>query len=316
MQLQWLIGVFLIALPLAQLAAFDEMQAVPAAIEINADKPLTAIIDGKPAELQVVSGFVDRLTLHSDFVVKHGIRPAPIMGKADINFYGRREIRGKNRPLDYSIGGAKENGRAFWFADIPQPRFDGSIGPFAIPFDIVAIRLSPSQIGEKVHAMIYFGDVNNGSNAGHVDPTFRTTVNFAVEKRMLYPLASAATGAAIAAAYGGTLSGEPWEEEIAFGIKRPVRLLTLERPFVIGQFAFTKIAVRVRGGLDSGGVGDAIAEASSDDTDPAEIVVTGTGKKPRQPVFSFDIDRNILGACSTITFDKSAKQIRLSCRPA
>jgi hypothetical protein len=294
----------------------EDVAAPANIIEVDADQPLAAMIDGHPAQVQVVTGFVDRLTLNTEYVAKRGIKPAMIMGNADVNFWGKREIKGKNRPLGYSIAGKKEKGRAFWFADVPPPRFDASLGPFAIPFDVIKVRLSAPAPDEQMHGMIYFGDLNNGSNAGHIDPTFRTTVNFAVEKRMRYPLASAATGAAIAAAYGGTLSGDTWEEEIAFGIKRPVRLLTLDRPFAVGVFRFTAIAVRVRSSMDAGGSGDAIAEATaSEDSDPAEIVVMGTGKKPKQPIFTFDIDRNVLDACSSIVFDKPAKQIRLSCRP-
>lgn len=316
MRSQLIVGTILASMLVGQISVAEDNAAPPHSIEVDADEPLAAVIEGRPAELQFVSGFVDRLTLNVDYVAKHGIRPAAIMGNADVNFFGRREIKGKNRPVGYSIGSSKENARAFWFAEVPQPKYDGAIGPFAMPFDVVTVRMAPLQAGEKIHNMIYFGDANNGSNAGHIDPTFHTAVSFAVEKRMRYPLASAATGAAIAAAYGGTLSGETWDEAIAFGVKRPVRLLTLEKPFVIGQFSFTKIAVRVRGSIDAGGAGEAIAEApSASDRDPAEIVVIGAGKKPRIPVFSFDIDRNVLDACSTISFDKPAKQIRLSCRP-
>ncbi len=302
-------------IPLAAVLAAN--RDVPTEIVLNADAPVDAIIAGQPGQLQLVTGFLDRLTLNTQYVAKNGIKPAAIMGNADVNFGGRREIKGKNRPLRYTIRGIDEEGRAFWFADVPQPRFDGSVGPFAIPFDVVKIQLSPSLPAELEHSMIYFGNLNNGSNAGHIDPTFRTTVNFSIEKRMRYPLASAATGAAIAAAYGGTLSGESWDEEIAFGIKRPVRLLTLEKPFIIGAFRFTQIAVRVRNGVDAGALGEAIAEqAVDDDSDPAEIIVMGKGKKAKQPIFTFDIGRDVLDACSSITFDKAAKQMRLSCHPA
>jgi hypothetical protein len=290
---------------------------VPTEIVLDADAAIDATIAGQAAQLQLVTGFVDRLTLNTQYVVKNGIKPAAIMGNADVNFWGRREIKGKNRPLRYTIRGVEEEGRAFWFADVPQPRFDGGVGPFAIPFDVVKVQLSAPRPDELVHSMVYFGDLNNGSNAGHIDPTFKTTVNFSIEKRMRYPLASAATGAAIAAAYGGTLSGDAWEEDIAFGIKRPVRLLTLEKPFVIGVFRFAQIAVRLRSDVDAGGAGEAIAEQPVDDEgDPAEIIVMGKGKKARQPIFTFDIGRDTLDTCSSITFDKAAKQIRLSCRPA
>jgi hypothetical protein len=97
----------------AALSAKD--QALPTILELHADEPMVAEIEGVPARLQITTGLIDRLTLHTSFVAANGIKPAPIAGKANVNFWGRKEIQGKNRPLDYAISGQKEKGRAFWF---------------------------------------------------------------------------------------------------------------------------------------------------------------------------------------------------------
>ena len=290
--------------------------AMPTETELGVDAPIEAIIEGAPAKLQITTDLVDRLTLTTNFVAANGIKPAPIAGNADINFWGRKEVKGKNRPLDYAIAGRKEKGRAFWFMDVPQPKFDGSVGPWAIPFDRIVMRLS-SDIGtEKLFEFPYFGDLNNGSFSAHKEDSFTTAVAFGVERELKFPLASAATGAAIAMVYGGTLSGEPWQQPIAFGISRPVRLMTLERPFVVGPFSFTQIAVRTRSTRDAAGSGEAIAEAVDEDNlDPQEIVVEALGKKAKKPIFSFAIGRSSLNQCASITFDKAVRKISLSCRP-
>jgi hypothetical protein len=263
-------------------AASAKPPSSPSEITIDADAPIAALIEGKAAQLQITTGLVDRLTLHTDFVAANGIKPAPIAGKANINFWGRKEIEGKNRPLDYEIADAKEKGRAFWFFDVPQPKYDGSVGPWAIPFDRITVQLTPATGLETAHEFPFFGDLSNGSLSAHKDATFGTAVGFGVDRELKYPLASAATGAAIAAAYGGALSGETWDEPIAFGVTRPVRLMTLERPFVVGPFAFTQIAVRTRSTRDAAGSGEAIAEASdADNVDPQEIIVEALGKKPK-----------------------------------
>jgi hypothetical protein len=287
----------------------------PTEITVEADAPVDATIEGVPAKLMVATGLVDRLTLTPAFVDAHGIKPAPIMGKANLNFWGRREIEGKNRPLDYSVAGVAEKGRAFWFFTDTQPKYDGSIGPWAFPQDWVVVRLIPDDPADQLTEFGYFGDLNNGSVTGFKDATFGTAVTFGVERDLPYPLASAATGAAIAAAYGGTLSGEPWDLSVGFGITRPVRLMTLERPFVLGPFSFTKIAVRTRSTRDAAGNGEAIAEASDgEDVDPQEITVVGLGKKARRPVYSFAIGRQALNQCASITYDKIARKIILRCR--
>jgi hypothetical protein len=300
---------------LATSALFASKPSAPTEIVIDANAPVDAVIESIPAQLMVSTGLVDRLTLNTEFVDKQGIKPAPIAGKANLNFWGRKEIEGKNRPLDYAIKGQKEKGRAFWFLNVPQPKYDGSIGPWAIPYDQVTVQISSPKGTEQSHDFPYFGDLSNGSVTGHKDPSFGTAVTFGVERDLPYPLASAATGAAIAAAYGGTLSGEAWDQPVGFGITRPVRLMTLERPFILGPFAFTKIAVRTRSARDAAGSGEAIAEsADPEDVDPQEIIVTGLGKKAKNPAFTFAIGRTTLNQCASITYDKVARKIILRCR--
>jgi hypothetical protein len=301
----------------ALLTAFPVLGTPPSEIIVEADAPVDATIENIPAQLMVSTGLVDRLTLTAGFVEKHAIKPAPIMGKANLNFWGRKEIEGRNRPLDYSVAGLPEKGRAFWFLNVPQPKYDGSIGPWAFPQDRVIVRLKPDDPADQSTEFGYFGDLNNGSITGHKEATFSTAVTFGVERDLPYPLASAATGAAIAAAYGGTLSGEPWDLSVGFGITRPVRLMTLERPFVLGPFSFTKIAVRTRSTRDAAGNGDAIAEATDgQDVDPQEITVVGLGKTAKKPVYTLAIGRPTLNQCASITYDKAARRIILRCRPA
>jgi hypothetical protein len=310
-----------IAVVCVPLTAFSALHAEEAAsaneIIVDADLPVAATVEGVPAQLQLSTGLVDRLTLTTDFVAAHGIKPAAIAGKAKINFWGRKEIEGRNRPLGYSIAGKPEKGRAFWFiGDVPQPKFDGSIGPWAIPFDRVRVRITPEVGKEALYGFPYFGDLNNGSVTSYREATFGTAITLAVERELRYPLASAATGAAIAAAYDGTLSGDVWQEPIAFGVTRPVRLLTLKRPFVVGPFSFTQLAVRIRSTRDAAGSGAAIAEAESEaNADPSEIVVEAQGKKARKPAFTLAIGRTALNQCATITFEKAARKILLNCRP-
>jgi hypothetical protein len=306
-----LIGVM--ALGASAMAAKDA--PAPSVVELDANKPIDAQVEGVPARLQVTTGLVDRLTLHTDFVAANGVKPATIMGSADLNFWGRKEVKGKNRPLAYVISGRTEKARAFWFLNVPQPQYDGSVGPWAIPFDRVTVTITPASGAETDYEFPYFGGLSNGSVSSYQEASFGTAVTFGVERELKYPLASAATGAALAAAYGGTMSGEIWDEPIAFGVTRPVRLMTLERPFVMGPFSFKQIAVRTRSSRDAAGSGETIAEAEDQtNLDPQEIIVEGLGKKAQKPAFTFAIGRAALNQCASITFDKIPRKIRLSCR--
>ena len=103
------------------------------------------------------------------------------------------------------------------------------------------------------------------------------------------------------------MTGPVDQAEIAFGIARPVRRMTLTTPFVIGPMALNALHVRVSD------YGNAATIRDADVTpDPEEIIVTGKAKRdPSRDRLS--IGRDALEQCSSITFDKPAKRIRLSC---
>lgn len=268
-------------------------------------------IEGAPAELRIVSGGPDRLVLDADYVARSGIKPGLIASNASINIAGKRAFKGKNRPLRFSIGGVGQRGKAFWFADAPPLPGDGSIGPWALPQQRVTLQFGDTNAASKRTVFPLLGDINSTSGTGYLEPSFGMNVGFDLDDQAAHPVASAAAGAAIARAYGGTLSGPSWDVEILFGVTRPVRLMTLQKPLVIGPLSMKQIAVRVRDRIDDAGRGDAIPDGTED---PSEIVVPAR-KNGRAPYFGLSIPRATLAACSRLTFDKAAKQIELWCNP-
>ncbi|MFA5989212.1 MAG: hypothetical protein WC803_06340 [Sphingomonas sp.] len=284
-------------------------------IEISAGYLVPSSIDGHPARLKVGSYGLDRLVLNLDFVKKNGLKSAPLFGSATLSLAGHNEFKGKNRPLSYQVAGVAQKGRAAWFFGAPPSEGDGRIGPWAMPQARVSFALNPPALGEVSHVFPLFGDANTSSVTGYEEAAFAMAVAFDVDADSAYPLASAAIGAALARVYGGALSGESWQVPVVMGIKRPVRLLTLERPFIIGPFSFTKVAVRVRDRADRAGFGSEIRDADVVQ-DPDEIIVSARGKKGPAPAMSFVIPRGAMNDCSRLTFDKAAARITLNCRLA
>jgi len=292
--------------------------ALPAAAQDKAEltvrpgEPVAATIEGKPARLLIRSGAVNRLTLEPEYVAQHGIKPAPIMGKAELSVAGRREFRGHNRPLDFAIAGVAAKARAFWFEGAPASPADGAIGPMGVPQPRVTFVLAAAGAGETVSRAPLLGNQNSSSMSGYREASFGMLLTFDMDSAERFPVATAAAGAAIAKAYGGTLSGASWDVDILMGVHRPVRLMTLARPLVIGPMRFDRIAVRVRDRIDDGGRGEAIPEAGAVD-DPDEIVVQGR-RKGAAPGFGMTIPRAGLAGCSRLTFDKAAKVVEMLCR--
>jgi hypothetical protein len=295
-----------VAMARAEPAATTELVA-------RAGEPVTATIEGKPVELRVVSAGPDRLLLNPATADRLGLKPAMFVGRANLNVAGRREFEGKNRPVAFTIGGMAQNGRALWFPTAPPVPGDGMIGPWGLPHARVTLTFGTVDPMAVRSDFPLYGSANNGSVTGYREESFSLYAAFDLDDASAYPLASAAAGAAIAKAYGGQLSGPTWDVEILFGIKRPVRLMTLERPFKFGPLSFTKIAVRVRDRIDAAGRGENIKDADLVE-DPSEVVVTAKAKG-RPPVFSLSIPRASMAACSKLSFDKTAKRIELWCKP-
>ena len=285
----------------------------PSELIVRPGEPIAATIEGKPARLMVGSGRVDRLALDADYVTANGIQPALIMGRAEVTVAGRREFKGRNRPLTFDVEGMTRNTRAFWFDTAPDSGVDGHIGPFGLPHDRVTFLLGTADARHVVDSAPLSGDINGSGAIGFGLDQRGITVFFDIESDEPHPIASASTGALLARLFDGTVSGASWDIEVLMGVRRPVRLLTLARPLVIGPLSYTRIAVRVRDRIDDSGIGVGIPEAG-EAVDPDEVTVTASAKGP-PPAFGLTITRPALKTCSRLTYDKPARKLELACAP-
>jgi hypothetical protein len=312
-------------MPVAAIAVL--MIAAPGAdlISVSPDRPLAALVEGQPVALGLRTGSIDRITLNAATVARLGLKPAGLMGKVSLKIGRTRIMDGRNRPVSYAVGGRAAKGRVIWFEGLDGPH-DGTIGPFAFPQARIEVALGGT--GGRSHAFALAGTIDTagytpvargggaGSGDGRAEGSWGFGLSFGVEHDYRLPLASAATGAALLAELGGTVTDEVWDEEILLGVTRPVRRVVLARPLEIGPFLLREIAVRVRDRRDAMGAGAALPEPPGPDDDPAEIVVTADRPGKMRPVYTLEIARPVLAACRSITFDKAAGQILLDCPPA
>ena len=306
-------GWWLIAAAVAPAWGAQPLLAQDDALTVALDEPIDVEIDGTALNIALHTGGYNRLTLHPETVARMEIRPDPAVGneKPLLKIGGTGVLIGRSRRINVTAKGVEHEARLLWFPGASGGTMDGTMGPLAMPHDHIAIRLGGSSI--QPYSFPLLGSINGEVGTRFTHDGGVMFVNFAVEETGPYPLASAAAGAAIAAAYDGVSTDEVWREHIALGIRRWVRLVRLGRPLVIGPFSFDAIAVRVRDRLDGTGSGDKLPEPASPDDDPSEIVVTAPGNKGPQPVFSFRIGRADLERCSMLEYEKGAKEIRLSC---
>ena len=305
-----LVAAWAIAAALAFCAWPSAAQDRPLTLEL--DQPLKVEAGGTVLDIELHTGSINRLTLHPETAARLGVDslPSHLYGTGRLRIGTTGILNGRDRAIDLTIEGVPHTARVLWFEGASGGTGHGSAGPFAIPFDHIAIRLGGTSAATYRFPLI--GGFNLSAGARFTHDGGDMLVQFAVEEKGSYPLASAAAGAAIAAAYDGVATGELWDEHIAFGIRRTVQLVRLGRPLVIGPFRFDAIAVRTRDRLDGSGSGDKLPEPPAE-WDPSEMVVIMPGYKGPLPVFSFRIPRPVLTRCGMIEYRKKAKEIRLSC---
>ncbi len=188
---------------------------------------------------------------------------------------------------------------------------DGTIGPASLPEPVVRILLNAPRAGERTVALPM---VDGGGPLGKLSGTFaQITIGgqpIRVRFDPYHPRTTVTANAAtlIAQAQRGTLAGLTAPVEIAFGIARPVRMMTLATPLLVGPLALSSLGVRT---TDVGNAA-AIPDADAPPPDPDEIVVVAKGKRDANRD-RLTIGADLLDRCSAIVFDKPAKQIRLTC---
>lgn len=289
--------------------------APPPAITLPADAPIAASINGQSVTLALATGDVDRITLNRDTVARLGLKPAGLMGKATVRIGRTRVLTGRNTPAKVALAEAQFSQRIFWFEGAGPIARDGSIGPMALPHARVTVTLKPDG-GARDFAWPLFGDINSGSYGGVSGEGYGFGLSVDVRGDLRLPLASAAVGADLAAALGGRLEGEAWEEEIFLGVRRPVRRLMLAKPLVLGPFRFDAVAVRVNDRRDATAqLANGQAAPPDADDDPAEIVVSADTGKKRRVVRVLTLSRPQLDAagCSALVIDKPGGRLVLRC---
>lgn len=239
------------------------------------------------ARARVKSGMIGTL---------YGVGPIRIAGKTGVATLDLAGTRLKRRisfaPNAYAVG------------------FDGVMGPGGLDAPVVRFTLHEPIAGERTVTLPMVDQ--GGLMAGWAERFALIEVGgqpLRIRFDPHHPRTLATAGAAVrlAAAYHGTLSGVAGQQEIAFGIQRPIRTLTLTRALTVGPLSLRTLGVRTADNGNASGIAEAGAKA-----DPNEIVVTAKGK--HDP----DRDRLSLGAdalahCSSIVFDKPARTIRLTC---
>ncbi|WP_326523312.1 hypothetical protein [Sphingomonas sp.] len=281
--------------------------APPAERVIRVGSIVPATVAGLPAQLLVDPGAPSLVMVSGEMAKRAQLRPGPF---AMAWLIGPVRVPGRTAVVRVDLGSGVEKKRIGWTERPYITGVDGAVGPGGLKDDVVRFVLRAAVPGEREHALPL---VDGGGVFGGAVGLFAQVeidgapVRIRFDLRRRDTMTSAGTALTLARANAGTLAEARRPAEIAFGVERPVRRMTLGRPLAIGPLSLTQIDVRT---TDFGNADGIAGEGTA--PDPEEVVVTAKGQRDRSR------DRITVGAdalerCSSITFDKRTKLVRLRC---
>jgi hypothetical protein len=287
--------------------AFVSAPAIARERVVSGDGILTVNVNGAPGRLRVDPAAPALPILTMAYAGRARLRAGPF---AFAYLVGPEQVQGLSAVGRIAVGdGVRPRKRRLGWAARPYvPDADGVIGPGGVPEPVVRFVLRPPLAGERTISLPL---EDEGGLFGGWGGSYALVDLGGAPLRVRFnphePRTLATAGAAlrIANLHDGRVSGETAPAHIAFGISRPVRTMRLGMPLVIGPLAISELGVR------TGDFGNASA-IREEGGDPDEVVVTGDRHRNRNR------DRLAIGAdqlrnCSSITFDKRARQVRLTC---
>lgn len=273
--------------------------------ELGEDRVITVTINGRETQIEVAPNGADSPIVAPIVAEELGLKGSMIGG---VRMVGNTRFSARSNVASLGFEARKpEKRRVFWFEQPWGKLGEGRIGPATLPEAIVTFRIAPSAAGEQVISLPMDDQGLRGMVTHFTVGDERVAAYFSFERgETMMP---ASTGVLLANAYGGKLTGEPQEIPIELGVSRPVQPMVFDSPIMLGTLPVTSFVVRTK---DTGSIGDIPLEADAP-IDESEIVVTADSKRKVRHHIIVGLDS--LQGCSTLTFDKPAKRIRLSCLP-
>lgn len=263
----------------------------------------TVVIDETPVTVEVAPDGSGSPIINSNIAEAIGFEGSMVKG---LRMVGQTRIGADSNLAQVDFGdGVPAKRRVFWFERDWSTIADGRIGPLALPQDIVTYRLGPVQAGETEIVLPMDAHERRGITTILTIEEVEIPVYFTFDRRET--MMTASTGALLAESNMGRMSGEAYPLQLEMEVVRPVRPMEFDQPVMLGQLPLRQVVVRTQ---DTGSV-EAIPDK---DRDPNEIIVTGGKRKKARHLMYVGLES--LAGCSSLTFDKPAKTIRLSCKLA
>lgn len=224
---------------------------------------------------------------------------------------GSVEIKGSAATRPIVIAGYTSTVRFGWFHAEMIADADGVISPEHLPYDAVEFRSAAQPVGpaRPRDERTYEIGVHYAENLGLYYPYpaqgRAVPVQFSLWKDG--NVGTAAAGARLADALGGTWAGPVTSSTIAFGISRPVRPMALARPMDVGGLAVSHFLVRTSDHRGS------LRLPSDAPADPDEILITASSSSRQPERLQLILGRSQFSSCLSLVYERLRRRITLRC---
>lgn len=275
-------------------------------------EPIAVTVNGRAVALTLSTGALDRPILAAS--VAEALKLRRETNSPSILVGGVPSLPMRRASGRLGLFGLVQRTTLAWFPESAAALgSDGTIGPAWLPFEEVLIGL-PGQEGLQWEWPLVF---SRASASYAVAPIVgkSASVLFGVERDLRYPLASAAIGNLLQRNNGGRFAPESWDEEMIPGVRRPVRLLVLDKPLIVGPWRFHRVAVNVRTGDDRLSSARGPHQAVTSSNDPDEIAVQARSPDGPAPSYTLIIPRKWILQCAQLSYFKAEgrRRLRLNC---
>lgn len=180
---------------------------------------------------------------------------------------------------------------------------DGAIGAAELPWSVVQLGRDDGRPEQRFAAE---SDDQSGLNIPW--RVGNGTIHVVLSPDLAETVATASAAAILAKVYGGHFEGQARQATLAFGVKREVRDLALDRPAPLLGFRLERIAVRL---ADFEGSGKLPQDKAGEG-----ILVRHAPQAPQHGWAAITIGRDLLGRCPRISVYRDEAMIGLACDPA
>jgi hypothetical protein len=265
---------------------------------VDAADPIVAVeIEGVPLRLRVDLDQQDSIELNPVSAARLAVKWEDGL-LIDV---GRVRLSSRVAAVSMNVGGrvvlaqVSEHGR-----DCCQG-VDGAISPILLPFATIYWRREGAQAPTGSLFLPLDASPTTGLSAASDLPGVRLRFSLGQQETV----ATAAAGAALSSLWKGHWAGPPRRVLVAFGVARPARTMTFERPGLLAGFRIDRLPVRL-----SDFAGD--TKLPGDALDADDVVVSH--KLERQhawPAVTIGADR--LSRCAEIVYRAVPRSLTLHC---